>query len=80
MKSHRYLTLIPYVCKILSANNDFTMYPYYVAYKIIGRFLWKLHRKVHQFRVYLGKNRVIGLFIELCDTKSLNLSFIYFIS
>lgn len=54
MKIHKNITLIPYICKILSIRDDFSVFPYYVTYKIIAEFLRKLKRKSCTFRVYLG--------------------------
>lgn len=54
MKTLKNITLIQYICRILSIRDDFSAFPYYVTYKIIAEFLKKLKKKSCTFRVYLG--------------------------
>uniref|UniRef100_A0A336LXA6 Peroxisomal ATPase PEX6 n=1 Tax=Culicoides sonorensis TaxID=179676 RepID=A0A336LXA6_CULSO len=56
MKLQKNISLISYICKILSIKDDYSMFPYFIIYKVIGEFLQKLSRKSCTFRVYLERN------------------------
>lgn len=67
MKNHKYFTLIPYICKLLSAKNDFSVFPFYVAYKLIAEYLQQLKRKSCLFRLYLGMMTIFRIMINLIN-------------